>query len=38
MAKVLRIDYKRCTGCRTCEMVCTAYHYGVLNPMKSRIK
>ena len=38
MAKVLRIDYKRCTGCRTCEQVCTVYHYGVLNPMKSRIK
>ena len=38
MAKVLFIDYQRCTGCRTCEMVCTAKHDGVLNPMRSRIK
>ncbi len=38
MAKVLNIDYHKCTGCRTCEMVCSAKHDGVLNPMRSRIK
>lgn len=38
MAKVLFIDYERCTGCRTCEMVCSVKHDGVLNPMRSRIK
>lgn len=38
MAKVLNIDYQKCTGCRTCEMVCSAKHDGVLNPMRSRIK
>ena len=38
MAKVLFIDYQRCTGCRTCEMVCAVKHDGVLNPMRSRIK
>ena len=38
MAKVLYIDYQKCTGCRTCEMVCSAKHDGVLNPMRSRIK
>lgn len=38
MAKVLYIDYQKCTGCRTCEMVCSAKHEGVLNPEKSRIK
>lgn len=38
MPKVLRIDYQRCTGCRTCEQVCSVKHDGVLNPMRSRIK
>ena len=38
MAKVLHIDYQRCTGCRTCEQVCAVKHDGVLNPMRSRIK
>ncbi len=38
MAKVLYIDYQRCTGCRTCEMVCAVKHDGVLNPIRSHIK
>lgn len=38
MAKVLNIDYHKCTGCRTCEQVCSVQHDGVLNPMRSRIK
>ena len=38
MAKVLYIDYQKCTGCRTCELVCSVMHYGVANPSKSRIK
>ena len=38
MAKVLSIDYQKCTGCRTCEQVCAVKHDGVLNPMRSRIK
>jgi len=38
MAKVLCIDYRKCTGCRTCEQVCAVKHDGVLNPMRSRIK
>ena len=38
MAKVLYIDYHKCTGCRTCEQVCSVQHDGVLNPMRSRIK
>ena len=38
MAKVLSIDYQKCTGCRTCEQVCSVKHDGVLNPMRSRIK
>ena len=38
MAKVLCIDYQKCTGCRTCEQVCVVKHEGVLNPIRSRIR
>jgi len=38
MAKVLVIDYEKCTGCRICEQVCTAKHEGVVNPARSRIR
>ncbi len=38
MAKVLMLDYEKCTGCRTCELVCSVKHEGAANPSKSRIK
>lgn len=38
MAKVLAIDYEKCTGCRVCELVCSVKHEGVSNPSRSRIK
>ena len=38
MAKVLKIDYQKCTGCRLCELVCSVVHDGVSNPARSRIK
>ena len=38
MAKVLMIDYEKCTGCRLCELVCSVKHEGVSNPARSRIK
>ena len=38
MAKVLSIEYQKCTGCRSCELVCSVKHDGVANPMRSRIK
>jgi len=37
MAKVLMIDYEKCTGCRLCEQVCPVKHEGVCNPARSRI-
>lgn len=37
MAKVLMIDYEKCTGCRQCELVCSVSHDGVSNPSRSRI-
>lgn len=38
MGKVLKLDYEKCTGCRTCELVCSVKHEGAANPSKSRIK
>lgn len=38
MAKVLYIDYQKCTGCRLCELVCAVSHDGISNPTRSRIK
>jgi carbon-monoxide dehydrogenase iron sulfur subunit len=38
MAKVLMIDYEKCTGCRLCELVCSVKHEGVSNPARSRVK
>ena len=36
--KVLVIDYEKCTGCRTCELVCSVFHTGASNPSRSRIR
>jgi carbon-monoxide dehydrogenase iron sulfur subunit len=38
VAKVLILDYEKCTGCRECEMVCAIQHESVSNPARSRIK
>lgn len=37
MRKSLQFDLDKCTGCRTCEMVCSLTHTGECNPLKSRI-
>ena len=37
MSKALIIDYEKCIGCMTCEMVCSVKHEGVINPSQSRI-
>jgi len=37
MQKMLFVDAKRCTGCRMCEVVCSASHGSGTNPAKSRI-
>ena len=38
MTKVLAVDYDKCTGCRTCEIVCSLQHNGEISPLKSRIR
>ena len=34
----IEIDSEKCTGCRTCELVCSEEKEGVFNPKKSRIQ
>ncbi len=40
--KKIKIDADKCTGCRFCEMICSASHaepkYGIVNPQRSRIR
>jgi len=40
--KEIRIDVEKCTGCRACEMACSAFHakprYSSINPARSRIR
>ncbi|MCX6348606.1 MAG: 4Fe-4S dicluster domain-containing protein [Candidatus Aureabacteria bacterium] len=37
-ADLRKIDAKKCTGCRICELVCSLHHSGAINPQKSRIR
>jgi anaerobic carbon-monoxide dehydrogenase iron sulfur subunit len=34
----LKLDAAKCTGCKICELACSATHQGVFNPAKSHIK
>ncbi len=40
--KTIKIDTDKCTGCRSCEVLCSAFHaepkYSVVNPGRSRIR
>lgn len=38
MSKVLVLDVKKCSGCRTCELICSFELKGWINPYLSRIK
>ena len=37
-SRVLTIVPERCSGCRTCEIVCSIHNYKVSNPKKARIR
>jgi carbon-monoxide dehydrogenase iron sulfur subunit len=34
----LILDTEKCTGCKICELVCSANHQGVFNPQKAHLK
>lgn len=42
IVKEIKVDIDKCTGCRSCEMACSAFHavpkYSSLNPARSRIR
>ena len=37
MQKIIVADPLKCTGCRTCEMVCSVKKLGMVNPVRARI-
>ncbi len=40
--KLIKIDADKCSGCRACEVICSAFHaepiYSIVNPIRSRIR
>ena len=40
--KIIKVDVEKCTGCRACEIACSAFHaapkFSVANPARSRIR
>ena len=36
--KVLNVDIEKCTGCRTCEAMCSLKNTGRVQPSRSRVK
>ncbi|MBW2368184.1 MAG: 4Fe-4S binding protein, partial [Deltaproteobacteria bacterium] len=41
LIKEIKVDVDKCTGCRSCEMACSAFHavpkYSSINPARTRI-
>jgi len=38
MRHFIAVEHEHCTGCRTCELICSLYHFGECNPTKSAIQ
>ena len=34
----IRVDKEKCSGCGLCEMVCSLFHTGAINPEKSAVR
>lgn len=37
MSRMLSVSIEKCTGCGTCELMCSFSHHGEFNPSKARI-
>lgn len=37
MSRFIAVAHQQCTGCRTCQLLCSLYHFGESNPSKSAI-
>ena len=38
MSHSINIEPEHCTGCQTCELLCSLYHFGECNPLRSAIR
>jgi anaerobic carbon-monoxide dehydrogenase iron sulfur subunit len=38
MSNCIVVDHRSCTGCKTCEVVCSLRHWGECNPERSAIR
>ena len=42
LIKEIKVDIDKCTGCRSCEAACSAFHavpkYSSINPARARIR
>jgi benzoyl-CoA reductase subunit BamC len=42
IVKEIKVDVEKCTGCRSCELACSAFHavpkYSSMNPARARIR
>ena len=38
MGNFIAVDHLDCTGCKTCEMICSLHHFGRCNPSTSAIR
>jgi len=38
MQKTILVDATKCTGCRTCELVCSVKNEGIANPARARVQ
>ena len=38
MTKMIAVNIEKCTGCGTCELMCSFRHHGEFNPRKARIR
>lgn len=34
----ISVNHEQCTGCHLCELVCSLFHLGIINPEKSAIR